>query len=154
MLDAVDEPAQRDPLAGAEGVLAGELGGDVERDGDGVAAQLGDVGDGEWMERRRLGHSALKCSNGSAHSRQRCNDLHAVAPKRDVSSVSVEPQRGQGSRGATGRNVIGIGVPGSRCRRRTRRSDPGGGQLAPARGADPVRASTPASAATRTSTSS
>ncbi len=47
MLDAVDEPAQRDPLAGAVGVLAGQLGRDVERDGDGVAAQLGDLGDGE-----------------------------------------------------------------------------------------------------------
>ena len=47
LLDAVDEPAHRDPLAGAEGEDVGELGRDVERDRHGVAAQLGDVGDGE-----------------------------------------------------------------------------------------------------------
>ena len=98
----------------------------------------------EWNAPRR--HNALKCSNGSAHSRQRCNDLQAVAPKRDVSTVSAEPQRGQVSRGCHGAHGDRDRRPRHPPRRRTRRGDPGGGELAAARGTDPVGASTPASA--------
>jgi hypothetical protein len=43
----------------------------------------------------------LKRSNGSRQVRQRQSALHGVEPKREISSVSVLPQRGQAT-GASG----------------------------------------------------
>src|SRR6516162_9973692 len=44
---------------------------------------------------------ALKESYGSAHDRQVHSDLHGVEPKRLISRVSVEPQRGQRAESAS-----------------------------------------------------
>jgi hypothetical protein len=55
----------------------------------------------------------LTCSNGSAHERQRRSALHAVAPKRDCSSVSADPHKGQRTDATGGDSVSGIG-PGRR----------------------------------------
>jgi hypothetical protein len=56
MLDAVDDAPHRQRLPRPERVHVGKPRRNVERDRDGVVAQLVDRSDGERMERRRRGH--------------------------------------------------------------------------------------------------